>query len=215
MGRAYSRGYSGGGLHLPLRSAGHVGPQADGGYPGSGDRACAVHRRRPGASLRGRRPHRHWGVRADPGEVRYQQAQRHPMSFVLVSIHRSAWNRNSAKFTVANGSSTHRQALDNKPCCTPLASKRPDLVAVVAPLCIKWLRLATVQLPEKSWLFGPGLDRTSPLQSSRKSIFSNARSSPPIATPSLHPLRPTVPSIAADHKSSEPTSVDAVDRPAW
>src|SRR5215212_6846556 len=81
-----------------------------------------------------------------------------------ILIHPFAWKkkRNSPKFTVANGSSTHRQALDNRPCCTPLGSKRPDLVAVVAPLCIKWLRLATVQLPEKSWLFGPGLDRTSP-----------------------------------------------------
>ena len=30
-----------------------------------------------------------------------------------------------------------------------LGSKRSDLVAVVAPLCIKGLRLVTVQLPEK------------------------------------------------------------------
>jgi hypothetical protein len=66
-------------------------------------------------------------------------------------IHRSAWKKsNSAKFTVANGSSTHRQALDNKLCGTPLGSKRPDLVVEVAPLCSKRLRLVTVQLPEKS-----------------------------------------------------------------
>jgi hypothetical protein len=57
-----------------------------------------VHRRRPWAPLRGRRPHRDGGVRPDLGEVRHQQAQRHPMSFVLVSIHRSAWKGNSANF---------------------------------------------------------------------------------------------------------------------
>jgi hypothetical protein len=57
-----------------------------------------VHRRRPWAPLRGRRPHRDGGVRPYPGEVRHQQAQRHPMSFVLVSIHRSAWKGNPANF---------------------------------------------------------------------------------------------------------------------
>jgi hypothetical protein len=31
----------------------------------------------------------------------------------------------------------------------PSASKRSDLVAVVTPLCIKELRLVTMQLPEK------------------------------------------------------------------
>jgi hypothetical protein len=45
---------------------------------------------------------------------------------------------------------SHRQALDNRPCCTPSGSKHPDFVAVVAPTCIKGLRLVTVQLPEKS-----------------------------------------------------------------
>jgi len=64
-------------------------------------------------------------------------------------IHRSAHKKNSAKFTVANGSSRQRQTLDNRPCCTPLGSKCRELVAVVAPLCIKGLHLVTVQLPEK------------------------------------------------------------------
>jgi hypothetical protein len=35
----------------------------------------------------------------------------------------------------------------------------------------------------------------------------------PIATQGLQPLRPTVPSIAADHQRREPTSVNAVDQP--
>ena len=82
-------------------------------------------------------------------------------------IHPSAWKKNSRKFAVANGSSTYRQALENRLCSTPLGSKRGNLVAVVAPLCIKGLRLVTVQLPEKSWPTGPGLNRTSPLRSSR------------------------------------------------
>jgi hypothetical protein len=72
-------------------------------------------------------------------------------------MHRSAWNRNSAKFTVANSSSTHRQVLINRLYRTSLASERSDYVVFVAPLCIKGLRLVTVQLPEKSWRIGPGL----------------------------------------------------------
>jgi hypothetical protein len=35
-------------------------------------------------------------------------------------------------------------------------SERRDLVAFVAPLCSKGLRLATVQLPENSCPIGPG-----------------------------------------------------------
>jgi hypothetical protein len=65
--------------------------------------------------------------------------------------------RNSAKFTVANSSSTHRQVLINRLYRTSLASERGDYVVFVAPLCIKGLRLVTVQLPEKSWRIGPGL----------------------------------------------------------
>jgi len=45
---------------------------------------------------------------------------------------------------------------------------------------------------------------------SPKSISSIARISHPIATPGLHPLRPTVPSTAADHKRSEPTSLNTM-----
>jgi hypothetical protein len=44
---------------------------------------------------------------------------------------------NSRKFAVASDSSTQRQPLDKRPCFTPSESKRPDLVAVVAPMCIK------------------------------------------------------------------------------
>src|SRR5215211_8780746 len=71
-------------------------------------------------------------------------------------MHRSAWHKNSQKFAVASYSSTQRQPPDNRPCCTPLGSKYPDLVAAVAPLCIKWLRLVTVQLPENFSLIGQG-----------------------------------------------------------
>jgi hypothetical protein len=64
---------------------------------------------------------------------------------------------NSAKFTVANGSSTYHQAPDYGLCCPPSEPKRSDLVPFVAPLCIKGLRLVTVQLPEKCSPIGPGL----------------------------------------------------------
>src|SRR5215208_3442172 len=76
-------------------------------------------------------------------------------------IHRSAWNRNSRKFAVASYSSTRLQPLDNRPYCSPPAPKLPDLVAVVAPFCIKELRLVTMQLPEKFSPIGVGTNRSS------------------------------------------------------
>src|SRR5215203_3830175 len=72
------------------------------------------------------------------------------MRVFLAFIHSSAWKKNSTKFAVASDSSTQRQPLDNRLCCTPLGSKYHDLVAVVAPMCIKGLRLVTMQLPENS-----------------------------------------------------------------
>src|SRR5215212_7422785 len=75
---------------------------------------------------------------------------------------------NSRKFAVASDSSTQRQPLDRRPCCTPLGSKHPDLVAVIAPMCIKGLRLVTVQLPEKFSPIRPGTNRSSPERASRK-----------------------------------------------
>src|SRR5215218_10256431 len=77
-------------------------------------------------------------------------------------------NRNSRKFTVASNHSDAAVSTRQQPGGTPSASERSDLVAVVAPLCIKELRLVTAQLPEKSGLIGPGHKRTSPLRSSRK-----------------------------------------------
>jgi hypothetical protein len=69
---------------------------------------------------------------------------------------------NSAKFAVASYSSTRRQAPDDRLCCTTLGSKHHNLVAVVAPMCIKELRLVTIQLPEKFSPIGAGINRTSP-----------------------------------------------------
>ena len=76
-------------------------------------------------------------------------------------IHRCAWNKNSRKFAVASYSSRRLQPLDNRPCCSPPAPKRSELVAVVAPMCIKGLRLVTVQLPEKFLPIGVGTNRSS------------------------------------------------------
>jgi hypothetical protein len=63
---------------------------------------------------------------------------------------RSAWKRNSAKFTVASNRSDAALSTRQQHGGTPSASKRSDLVAGVAPLCIKELRLVTMQLPENS-----------------------------------------------------------------
>src|SRR5919112_3204218 len=60
----------------------------------------------------------------------------------------------------------------------PFGVKRPDLVAVVAPFCIKGLRLVTMQLPEKFSPSRPGTNRTSPSRSSKK-YGTRQRSMPP------------------------------------
>jgi hypothetical protein len=83
-------------------------------------------------------------------------------------IHPSAWNMNSRKFAVASYSSTRLQPLDNRPCCSPPTPKRSDLVAVVAPMCIKGLRLVTMQLLEKFSPMGLGTNRSSHIRVSRK-----------------------------------------------
>jgi hypothetical protein len=77
------------------------------------------------------------------------------MKSLRAFIHPTSWKMNSRKFAVASESSTQRQPHDNRRCCTPSGSHHPDLVAVVAPMCIKVLRLATAQLPEKSQPTGP------------------------------------------------------------
>src|SRR5215213_1425946 len=87
---------------------------------------------------------------------------------------------NSRMFKVASDSSTRRQPLDNRLCCTPLGSKHPDLVAVVAPMCIKGLRLVTMQLPEKFSPIGLGTNRSSHIRLSQKFVcgVTKSRGSP-------------------------------------
>jgi hypothetical protein len=67
--------------------------------------------------------------------------------------------RDSPKFAVASYSSTRLQPPDNRLCGTPLGSNHSDLVAVVAPRCIKGLRLVTMQLPVKFSSIGLGTNR--------------------------------------------------------
>src|SRR5829696_1644717 len=64
-------------------------------------------------------------------------------------------------------------------CRPPVAPGRGDLIAVVAPMCIKELRLVTGQLPEKSGLIGPGHKRTSPVRGYKK--FARGRLEPDAA----------------------------------
>jgi hypothetical protein len=72
------------------------------------------------------------------------------------TIHPTAWKRNSRKFAVANGSPTHRQALDNRLCRTRLASKCGNFAPFVAPMCIKGLRLVTMLLPREILAYRTG-----------------------------------------------------------
>jgi hypothetical protein len=73
---------------------------------------------------------------------------------------------NSPKFAVASNPSDAVVSTRQQHGGTLSAPKRSDLVAVVAPFCIKELRLVTMQLPEKfsliGWVIGWGLNRTSP-----------------------------------------------------
>jgi hypothetical protein len=72
------------------------------------------------------------------------------------SIHRSAWKRNSRKFKVASDPSSSAPCTRVRQGGASSESERRDLVAFVAPLCSKALRLATSQLPENSCPIGPG-----------------------------------------------------------
>jgi hypothetical protein len=65
-------------------------------------------------------------------------------------MHRSAWKRDSRKFTVASDPASLVTNASPRPSDTPSAPKRGNYVPFVAPLCIKLLRLATAQLPENS-----------------------------------------------------------------
>jgi hypothetical protein len=69
--------------------------------------------------------------------------------------------RNSAKFAVASDPPSSAASAQERHGGTILGSKRTYQVAFVAPLCIKGLRLVTLQLPENFSPIGPGLRRTS------------------------------------------------------
>src|SRR5215211_7793075 len=69
-----------------------------------------------------------------PGRARISHPPARPDLF-----HPTSGKKNSRKFAVASDSSTQRQPPDNRLCSTPLGSKHPDLVAVVAPMCINEL----------------------------------------------------------------------------
>src|SRR5215208_7178361 len=64
-------------------------------------------------------------------------------------------NGYSRKFAVASAPPSSAASAQERHGDTVLGSKRTYQVAFVAPLCIKGLRLVTLQLPEKSWLIGP------------------------------------------------------------
>jgi len=77
-------------------------------------------------------------------------------------ILRTSTKESSRKFGVASAPPSSAASAQERHSGTALGSKRTYLVAFVAPLCIKGLRLATLQLPENSCPIGPGLCRTSP-----------------------------------------------------
>src|SRR3954447_17402613 len=72
-------------------------------------------------------------------------------------IHRSAWKkRYSRKFAVASVPPSSAASAPERHGGTVLGSKRSYLVAFVAQLCSKALRLVTTLLPEKSSSIGAG-----------------------------------------------------------
>jgi hypothetical protein len=64
---------------------------------------------------------------------------------------------NSTKFKVASNPSNAAVSNPERHGSTTSEPKRGDQVAFVAPLCIKGLRLVTLQLPENFSPIGPGL----------------------------------------------------------
>src|SRR5215208_1356143 len=74
----------------------------------------------------------------------------------MPSIHRSAWNRNSPKFTVASAADYSLASAERRGAWPQLVARRGDLAPCVTPLCSKRLRLATLQLPEKSLRYKSG-----------------------------------------------------------
>ena len=63
--------------------------------------------------------------------------------------------RNSPKFAVASDPASSAPGARERHFGSSLVPEYPDLVAFVAVLCIKALRLATAQLPENRAPFGP------------------------------------------------------------
>src|SRR5215217_3070445 len=73
----------------------------------------------------------------------------------------SLWKGNSRKFGVASVPPSSAASALGRHGGTILGSNRTYQVAFVAPLCIKRLRLATLQLPENFSPIGPEQSRTS------------------------------------------------------
>ena len=76
--------------------------------------------------------------------------------FPLTFIHPSAWNKNSPKFTVASAADYSLASAERRGAWPQLVARRGDLAPCVTPLCSKRLRLATLQLPEKSLRYKSG-----------------------------------------------------------
>jgi hypothetical protein len=68
----------------------------------------------------------------------------------------TAWKRNSAKFTVASAADYSLASAERRGAWPQLVARRGDLAPCVTPLCSKRLRLATLQLPEKSLRYKSG-----------------------------------------------------------
>jgi hypothetical protein len=106
-------------------------------------------------------------------------------------IHPSAWKkkRNSRKFAVASDPPILAPGTPRRHGVGPSTPKRGDLVAFVAPSCIKALRLATSQLPENSCPIGPG-----PTELSLNGVLGSSpvRSSLTFGSMVLEKLRPNL-----------------------
>jgi hypothetical protein len=72
-------------------------------------------------------------------------------------MHRTSPKSDSRKFAVASDRAEQGSGLRARYGGASSGSERRDLVAFVAPLCSKALRLVTLQLPEKFSPIGPGL----------------------------------------------------------
>jgi uncharacterized protein YjbI with pentapeptide repeats/cell division protein FtsB len=103
-----------------------------------------------GADMPNGQEYEDWLKSKDSGKRRTAALRNSAHEFLRNPISGSSAKGNSRKFGVASNRVTVAPSIPQRYGVESSAPKRVDQVGSVAPLCSKWLRLVTAQLPEKS-----------------------------------------------------------------